>query len=170
LGVTKVADERIIEVAEGPSISSKLGEGVERHASAIRLPVSYGIKVWIERPYERVLATVKEKLLQEGLVIAYEADVRKFVYNLSGANFPHYTILGVWHPTWANQALHIDLDCGLLLQCGLVVYEQPNGTVVEAVDPIVLFAIPGGADLQELARSVKMKLEDVVDHVFALLD
>ncbi len=164
-----MAEEKIIEVAEGPSISSKLG-GVERHASAVRLPVGYGVKVWIERPYDRVLAAVKEKILQEGLTIAYETDVRKFIRELSGEDFPHYTILGVWHPSWAHQALHLDLDCGLLLPLGFVVYEEADGTVVEAVDPIVLFAIPGGADLQELARSIKMKLEDIVDHVFVALD
>ena len=151
----------IIEVAEGPSVCKP----AEPHAAAVQQESAYGIKVWIDKPYDEVLASTKHALAEEGLQIITETDIRKLLQNKLGIGFPHYKILGVSDPKWIHEALDLDQDIGLLIPCNMVVYEQNEGTILEAVDTIALYAIADSARLADLARLLKQKFQDVIDHV-----
>ena len=152
----------IIEVAEGPSVCAPAkGE----RAVAVQQEAAYGIKVWIEKPYDQVLQSTRKALAHEGFGIVTEIDVRKLFREKLGIAYPSYHILGVCNPEWARKALDLDRDIGLLLPCNVIVYEQSNGAIVEAIDPIALMALAGGEDLQHLARTVKHSLQTVINHV-----
>ncbi|MHB0912455.1 MAG: DUF302 domain-containing protein [Armatimonadota bacterium] len=155
----KECDE-VIEIAEGPSIC------VESHAAAVLRESGYGVKVWIDRPHEAVLDSARRALSLEGIDVLWETDVR----GLLGEAGPRHIILGVSRADWMRRALDLDRDIGLLLPFNFAVYEEGAGTVVEAVDPISLLAVADGDDLRELARTVKQKLMDAVDHVAAGLE
>lgn len=154
----------IIEVAEGPSVCAP-SEQEHHHHVAAQQEAAYGIKVWIEKPYDQVLESTKRALAHEGFGVVTEIDVRKLFQEKLAIAYPSYCILGVCNPRWAHQALDLDMDIGLLLPCNVIVYEQSNGTIVEAVDPIAMLALAGGQKLQDLARTVKHSLQNVINHV-----
>lgn len=159
--------KEIIEVAEGPSVCA---HPESEHPHATQQEAAYGIKVWIERPYDEVLQSTRKAIVHEGFGVVTEIDVRKLLQEKLGLAFPSYAILGVCNPKWAHQALELDRDIGLLLPCNVIVYEQSNGTIVEAADPIALMALAGGKDLQHLARTVKHALQTVINHVASGVD
>jgi len=158
----------IVEIAEGPSVPAPPEEQpAERHAAAVLRECAYGIKVWVEKPYEEALDATKRALAEEGFDVVTQIDVRQLLHEKLGAERPHYTILGVLNLQSAREALELDRDIGLLLPFNLVIYEQTGGTIVEAIDPIAHLAIADSADLEDLARAIRQKLQDVIDHVAA---
>jgi len=156
--------EEIIEMAEGPSVRAHPDQEQAVPVAAQR-EAAYGIKAWIEKPYEEVLESTRRALKSEGFGVVTEIDVRTLFKEKLDIAFSNYAILGVCNPNWARQALDMDRDIGLLLPCNVIVYEQSNGTIVEAIDPIAMMAIAGGEDLQRLARTVKHSLQNVINHV-----
>lgn len=151
------------EVAEGPSVCS----GRTHHPSATRRPAAYGIKIWIDMPHGEVLATTKRVLSKHGIQIANEIDVRKLLQSALDIEFPHYTILAVYKPEWIRRALELDRDMGLLLPTSIVVYEQDEGSILEALDVIAEYAIARGREIVNLARDIKQSLDEVLSHVSA---
>jgi len=158
----------IVEIAEGPSVPAPPEEQpAERHAAAVLRECAYGIKVWVEKPYEEALDATKRALAEEGFDVVTQIDVRQLLHEKLGVKFPHYAILGALPLQSAHAALDLDRDIGLLLPFNLVVCEQSGGTIVEAIDPIAHLAIADSADLEDLARAIRQKLQDVIDHVAA---
>ena len=162
------ASNEIVEIAEGPSVPAPPEERpAERHAAAVLRECACGIKVWLEKPYDQALDAAKRALAKEGFDIVTQIDVRQLLHEKLGVEWPHYAILGVLNPQTAREALELDRDIGLLLPFNFVVYEQTGGTVVEAIDPIAHLAIADSADFEDLARAVRQKLQDVIDHIAA---
>ena len=159
--------ENIIEVGEGPSVCAPPEKPAEHHASSVLEESAYGIKIWVQKPFDEALSLVKSELKQGKFDILSEIDVREMFQNELNIKFPHYIILGVCNAQLGHQALELDRDIGLLMPCNFVVYEQSGGTIVEAVDPIAQFSIAGGTDLQNLARLIKQRFQDVINRVAA---
>ncbi len=155
----------IIEVAEGPSICNPEEAVVERHASAVQQESAYGIKVWVQKPYKETLTATKHALNNEGLVVLSEINLRQLFKDKLGAEFRHYTVLAVCKPQVSYDELKIDIDLGLLIPFNVAVYEQHDGTVLEAIDPIAQLAVAGNLDLHRVAVRIKQMLQDVIDHV-----
>ena len=163
-------DEESVNLPEtGDGADVRSGEkGIpRRHAAAVLQEAAYGIKVWIQRPYDEALAATKRSLAKEGFEIASEYDLRTLFRERLGIDFRRYTILGALNPQAACRGLTLDVDLGLLLPFNVVVYEEMGGTIVEAIDSIAHLAIADSADIEGLARAVKQRLQDVVDHVAA---
>lgn len=157
--------DEIIEIAEGPSVCAHQPSG--RKPVAFQEESGYGIKVWIGKPYDDVLPETRCVLNALDCPVICEINVGRRMQVEAGVSFPKYMILEVAKTEWMSEALGLDRDIGLLLPFNLLVYEQSNGTVVEAVDPIAKFAIAGGDDLARVARAAKQTLLDVVDRVAA---
>ncbi len=88
-----------------------------------------------------MLAQVPERLKGEGFGVLTRIDVKATMKEKLGVEFRRYQILGACNPTFAHQALGIDLAVGVLLPCSVVVYEADDGsTVVTAVDPMQTLA------------------------------
>jgi uncharacterized protein (DUF302 family) len=76
-----------------------------------------------------------------------------------GVDFRRYEILGACNPSFAHEALSVDLHVGLAMPCNVVLYETDAGKVhVMAVDPTATIAAAGNPALAPLAVSVKDKL------------
>ena len=83
-----------------------------------------------------------------------QIDVKATLKQKINADFRRYVILGACNPPLAHRALSANLDVGLLLPCNVTVYEEGNGSVVTAVDPVEMLGV-----LKEDAVAHKVAVE-----------
>ncbi len=63
-------------------------------------------------------------------------------------------------------ALQDDIDAGLLLPCNVTVREEADGrSVVTVLDPNVMSRLSPSAELKEVARLARQKLERVLEEL-----
>ena len=77
-----------------------------------------------------------------------------------------YLILGACNPPLAHRALGVQRQIGLLLPCNVVVRsdpDDPNQTLVEAMDPDVMVQVSGEPGLEPVARDAAQKLRAAID-------
>ncbi len=79
-----------------------------------------------------------------------------------GKDFRRYAILGACNPPLAHRALETDPSVGLLLPCNVIVYEDGDGSVVAAVDPLGLLGVLDNPALQDIAQEAEGRLWELV--------
>jgi uncharacterized protein (DUF302 family) len=124
----------------------------------------YGISATVPLPFDQALARTREALGTEGFGILTEIDVTGTLRKKLGVEFRPYIILGACNPPLAHRALQAELDIGLLLPCNVVVYaaDDPDHTVVAALDPVEALSLSGNAAIQPIAEEVRGRLQRVV--------
>ena len=124
----------------------------------------YGISATVQLPYERAVARTREELAKEGFGVLTEIDVRATLEAKLGVDFRPYVILGACNPPLAHRALTAERDIGLLLPCNVVVYaaDDPQRSVVAALDPVAALSLTGNEAVRPLAAKVRTRLERVL--------
>jgi uncharacterized protein (DUF302 family) len=125
----------------------------------------YGMSISLELSYEQAIEAVKEALKSEGFGILTEIDMKVTLKKKLDADFRKYTILGVCNPPLAYKALQKELQIGLLLPCNVIVYEEGNGSVVSAIDPVSAMSVVDNANLSPVAEQVRSKLGRVIGNL-----
>jgi uncharacterized protein (DUF302 family) len=92
-----------------------------------------------------------------------EIDVKATLKKKLDVDFRQYIILGACNPPMAYKALSTELEIGLLLPCNVIVYEEGDGSMVSAIDPVEAMAVVDNPKLKPVAEQVKAKLERVID-------
>ncbi len=124
----------------------------------------YGLSVDLDLPLGRDISATKEALKAEGFGVLTEIDVRKTLKEKIGSDFQPYVILGACNPSLAFVALQDDIDTGLLLPCNVTVREEADGrSIVTVLDPNVMARVSPSAEMKEVARLARQKLERVLD-------
>lgn len=109
--------------------------------------------------FDEARASVERALGAEGFGVLTRVDVKATVAAKLGVEFRRYEILGACNPSFAHEALSVDLHAGLAMPCNVVLYETDEGKVhVLAVDPTATVAAAGNPRLATLAVAVKDKL------------
>lgn len=131
--------------------------------------LDYGMTLTTRLPYERALQRTRDALAGEGFGVLSEIDVRATLGKKLGVDFRPYMILGACNPPLAHRALSAEPNIGLLLPCNVIVYagDDPDTTVVAAIDPEVSLSRVGNAELAPVAAEVKARLRRVLDAVAA---
>jgi len=124
----------------------------------------YGIAITTKLPYERAVERTREELAREGFGVLTEIDVRATFKKKLDVDFRPYIILGACNPPLAYKALSAERDIGLLLPCNVVVYatDDPNESVVAAMDPVEALALTGNESIRPVADDVRARLERVL--------
>jgi uncharacterized protein (DUF302 family) len=130
---------------------------------AIEIRTRYGFGKQTSLSYAEALEQTKEALKTQGFGVLTEIDVRQTMKEKRGIDFRPYAILGACNPPLAEQALHAELDIGLLLPCNVVVYEADGGAVVEAMDPEAALGIVGNPALEPIAWEAKQRLKKALE-------
>lgn len=127
----------------------------------------YGIGTAVDLPYARAVERTREELAREGFGILSEIDVAATLKKKLGVEFRPYVILGACNPPLAYQALTAERDIGLLLPCNVVVYaaDEPERSVVAAMDPVEALALTGSDAIRPVATEVRARLERVLERV-----
>jgi len=129
----------------------------------------YGISTRIRLPYLEAVAITREELAKEGFGILSEIDVSKTLRAKLDVDFRPYVILGACNPPLALRALTAERDIGLLLPCNVVVYadDDPERSVVAALDPRAALELAGNPEVADLAMEVRSRLERVLHAISA---
>jgi uncharacterized protein (DUF302 family) len=134
----------------------------KEHVMNKKLP--YGFGITIDLPYPRAVERTRQALGAQGFGVLTEIDVAATFKKKLDVAFRPYIILGACNPPLAHQALSNELDIGLLLPCNIIVYagEEPDTSVVAALDPEAALALAGNDQIAPLARQVRTRLEAVL--------
>ena len=127
----------------------------------------YGIGTSVALPYDRAVERTREELAKEGFGVLTEIDVKATMKKKLDVDFRPYVILGACNPPLAHRALTAELDIGLLLPCNVIVYatDNPNESVVAAMDPVAALSLTGNDGIGPLAEDVKSRLTRVLERV-----
>lgn len=123
---------------------------------------SYGMRVRLAKSYEEAVAATREALKGQGFGVLTEIDVQRTLKEKLGAEFRRYVILGACNPPLAHRALTAELEIGLLLPCNVIIYEEDGGAVVAALDPGKAMTMIENADLAEVAKEARARLEQAL--------
>ena len=122
----------------------------------------YGISIRLRIPYEQAVEAATEALKAEGFGVLTEIDVKATLKKKLDADFRKYVILGACNPPLAHNALNAELGIGLMLPCNVIVYEEGDGSVVSAIDPVAAMGIVNNPELKPIAEQVRAKLKRVI--------
>ena len=120
---------------------------------------AYTITRSVKRSYDATLAAVREALVDQGIGIVTEFDIREsFAENL-GVEVPPQIILGACQSALAHQALLVDPSIATLIPVNVVVrYVDDDTTLVEAFDPATIAGLAGGDTVRRLATDARQRV------------
>ena len=127
----------------------------------------YGISIKLAMPYEQAVEAAAEALKTEGFGVLTKIDVKATLKEKLDADFRNYIILGACNPSLAHNALNTELEIGLLLPCNVIVYEDGDGSVVSAINPMTAMGVVDNPDLKPIAEQVEAKLNNVINSLRA---
>lgn len=102
---------------------------------------------------------VEAALKAEGFGVLTEIDVQATLKAKLGVDRPAYLILGACNPPLALRALEADPSIGALLPCNVVLRQDGEETIVEALDPQAALGIAGAPGIEPVAREARERLE-----------
>jgi len=128
---------------------------------------SYGLQARLTAPYDEAVEKVTAALKTEGFGVLTEIDVKATLKKKLDVDFRPYVILGACNPPLAHQALSVEPDIGLLLPCNVIVYatDDPQRSLVAAIDPVTQLETTGNKQIGPVARQVRGKMERVLEGI-----
>lgn len=125
-----------------------------------------GLRRAMGLPYGKAVERTIAALKAEGFGVLTQIDIQATLKEKLNANFRRYVILGACNPTLAYRALSANLDVGLLLPCNVTVYEDGDGSVVTAVDPMEML---GSLSADPVTRAVAVEAAAKLRRVLELI-
>jgi len=122
----------------------------------------YSNRVTLDTPFADARTRIIEALKAEGFGVLSEIDMQATLQKKRNVDVGHYTILGACHPPFAERALNIDREAGLLLPCNVAIYADGDSTVVTILDPIKAISIAENPDLETIANEANAKLTNAL--------
>jgi uncharacterized protein (DUF302 family) len=110
-----------------------------------------------------VRPAVEHALRAEGFGVLTEIDVQATMKAKLGVDRAPYVILGACNPSLAHRALEADRSVGALLPCNVVLREEGQETVVEAMDPIAALGIVGAPEMRAVAAEARARLQRAIE-------
>ena len=113
--------------------------------------------------FEEGIERITETLKQEGFGILTEIDLKNTLKKKLDVDFYNYKILGACNPGFAYKALQAEDKIGTMLPCNVIVQERTPGEIeISAVDPMASMQAIENKALGNLAKEVKIKLENCI--------
>lgn len=129
--------------------------------------MTYDRTVSVEGTFEETVQAVRRALSDQGFGVLTEIDVQATLKTKLGHDMEAYLILGACNPSLAHRALELDRTIGLLLPCNVVVREDGDRVLVQAIDPATMVTLAGIDDLESVADEVTERLDAALASVKA---
>ena len=131
---------------------------------------AYGTTTVVALPFADALAATRTALAGQGFGILTEIDMAATLKAKLDADIAPQVILGACNPPLAHRSLQAEPSIGLLLPCNVVVRSDPDDpqtTLVEAMNPQLLVDVTGEPQLQPIAEDVTKRLQAAIDALAA---
>ncbi|ANY24175.1 MULTISPECIES: DUF302 domain-containing protein [Gordonia] len=128
--------------------------------------MSLALATTLQLPFEEAVARTRAALADQGFGVLTEIDVKATLKTKLDEDMEPYLILGACNPPLAHRALGVQRQIGLLLPCNVVVRsdpDDPNQTLVEAMNPDLMVQVSDEPDLEPVARDAAEKLGAAID-------
>lgn len=126
--------------------------------------MSYYFEKTVSTGFDDTIETVTAALKTEGFGVLSDIDVQSTLKAKIGAEVRKYRILGACNPPFANKAIHIEENVGLMMPCNVLIQETEGGKIkVSAIDPKSAMQATGNTSLADLADEISSKLERVIN-------
>lgn len=112
-------------------------------------------------PYQRVLSILREALKRNGFEVLCELPLDRELERKVGLECQLCTVLVVWSPFDAYQAVISDRDGGLLVPFNFTVAEYGNSTVIAATKHASLGRNGGSIGIQVLMQTLTKKVRRI---------
>jgi uncharacterized protein (DUF302 family) len=113
----------------------------------------------------RVRPRVEAALRAEGFGVLTEIDVAATMRAKLGIEQGPYVILGACDPPLVHRALEVQPSLGALLPCNVVVREDGNDTLIEAMDPNAVLGLVDDPEVHAVAAEARARLERAIESV-----
>ena len=123
---------------------------------------SYTFATMVGGSVAQVRPRVEAALKAEGFGVITEIDVQATMRAKLGIERTPYLILGACNPQLANRAIEADPSIGALLPCNVVLREEGDRTVVEALNPMAALGLVGGDAVRAVAEEATARLERAI--------
>lgn len=126
--------------------------------------MSYYFEKVVSTDYNETVEAVTVALKVEGFGVLSDIDVQDTLKKKINADVRKYRILGACNPPFANKAIHIEENVGLMMPCNVVIQETEGGKIkVSVINPTAAMQAIGNQNLSELAVEITARLERVIE-------
>lgn len=125
------------------------------------------MSVRLDESFEQAVTRTRDALSQQGFGVLTEIDVRATMRAKLDVEFENYLILGACNPPLARDALTVDRQIGVLLPCNVVVREDGDQVVVEALNPALMVEVTGREELNPMAAEARARLTAALEALTA---
>ena len=119
----------------------------------------YTFVIMVGGSVAEVRPRVEAALRAEGFGVLTEIDVQATMREKLGIDRAPYLILGACNPPLAHQAIEADPSIGALLPCNVVLREEGDATIVEAMNPMAALGIVEGEAVRAVAEEATSRLK-----------
>jgi uncharacterized protein (DUF302 family) len=129
---------------------------------------TYTLRTEVARPYDAVVASVREALAEQGFGVLTEIDLAATLKAKLDVDLLPEVILGACRPPLAHQAIEADPAIATVLPCNVVVRATDGGTtVVEALDPAAMMGLSNHPALRAFATDARARIRAALDTLTA---
>ncbi len=127
--------------------------------------MNYYIKKTLKNiSFEEGIEKISNSLKTEGFGILTVIDLKTTFKKKLDVDFYNYKILGACNPQFAYEALQAEDKIGTMLPCNVIVQEKTKGEIeISAVDPMASMQAVENENLGNLAKEVRIKLENCIN-------
>ncbi len=123
-------------------------------------PFTFGTR--IPAPMTTARPRVEAALKAEGFGVLTEIDVQATMKAKLGFDMAPFVILGACNPPLAHRALEADPSVGALLPCNVVLRDDGDQILVEAMDPLAVLGMVDDPAIRPVALEARERLERVI--------
>lgn len=116
------------------------------------------LKTHVSLPFDEAVSATRDALAEQGFGVLTEIDVKATMKAKLDKDVGSFLILGACNPPLAFQAISAQASIGVLLPCNVVVRQDGDEVLVEAVDPTGMMSIAGDASLDAVASEATDRL------------
>ncbi|MFQ5740809.1 MAG: DUF302 domain-containing protein [Acidobacteriota bacterium] len=127
----------------------------------------FSLSMQTTQPFDQCLAFLRQSLRQAGFRILAEVPFHREFERHVGLGCQNYTVLIVWSPFLAYQALLSDRDAGIFMPFHFIVAENGKSTLVAATNHALFGRASGKIGVQVLARDLTRKIRQIFSELAA---
>jgi uncharacterized protein (DUF302 family) len=123
----------------------------------------YGISRTTSLSFDQASQRIREALKAQGFGVLTEIDVQATLKEKLDADTEPYIILGACNPPLAHRAISAEPSIGLFLPCNVVIRQQGDTVLVEAMDPEAAMGLVDNPEIKVVATEARQKLLAAID-------